>query len=122
MDYCPDNCSICKKQNLVCYYEQKEVCRHCGNKYDHNEFYEYKGAVACINCIDKIRDKVETEEKHESEFWDAATSKYKGIDIYSDSKIAEENRKIFKIDPKKNIRVGTFRESLLLKNLGGNDE
>lgn len=74
---------------------KKYTCSKCHEEIDDTEAYEYRGAVACVECFDSViesrdfqRQEIITEES-------AKTDKFKGLDL-SDSVIGKANRKLLK--------------------------
>ena len=72
-------------------------CPICGKEEEYGQMYEYRGAIACVDCIDQARDKrdnerseIIAEEKHK-------TDRFNGLDL-SDSSIGKSNKKILKRD------------------------
>lgn len=77
--------------------EEKGICSICKAEFDYGDMYEYRGAISCENCFEKLqeirnaeREQIIEEEKHK-------TDRFKGIDL-SDSVIGKANRKILKRD------------------------
>lgn len=72
-------------------------CPLCGREEEYGNMYEYRGAISCGDCFDKLQEKrdaeraqIIAEEKHKTE-------KFKGLDL-SDSSIGKANRQILKAD------------------------
>lgn len=72
-------------------------CSVCKQKFEYGEMYEYRGAISCEGCFDKLqqirdheRSEIISEENHKTE-------KFRGLDM-SDSRIGKANRQILKSD------------------------
>lgn len=66
-DGCPNDCGWCKKHGYSCIYKdsdsplkiKKFVCCSCGKKLASDETYEYKGFIACEDCLESVTREVE---------------------------------------------------------------
>ena len=95
--------------------EELVNCPLCGREEEYGQMYEYRGALACVDCIDEAREKrdieraeVIFEQKHK-------TDRFKGLDL-SDSQIGKANKEILKAD----IEVAK-KESKRIRDYEGRD-
>lgn len=77
--------------------EDLEYCPICGKEEEYGQMYEYRGAISCGDCFEKLQEKrdaqraeIITEERHK-------TDRFKGLDL-SDSTTGKANREILKRD------------------------
>jgi hypothetical protein len=97
-DHCPNNCNICKREKEICFYEESNKsfqCVFCKEYFNSNAKYEYRGQEHCCSCKDKAELRKDCERETIIEKNKAATDKFKGLDLSSNSKIGRANRKIF---------------------------
>lgn len=80
-------------------YNMEELvnCPLCGGEEEYGQMYEYRGALACCDCIEEAREKRDAERAEIIEEQKHKTDRFKGIDL-SDSTIGKANRQILKAD------------------------
>lgn len=95
--------------------EELVNCPLCGREEEYGQMYEYRGALACCDCIEEAREKrnaeraeIIAEQKHKND-------RFKGIDL-SDSQIGKANKEILKAD----IEVAK-KEGLRIRKYEGRD-
>lgn len=74
---------------------KKYTCSRCHKELDGCDAYEYRGAVACVDCFDSV---IETRDFQRQEIIAeerAKTDKFKGLDL-GDNVIGNANREILK--------------------------
>jgi recombinational DNA repair protein (RecF pathway) len=74
-----------------------ETCPICKKEFELGQMYEYRGAVACGDCIEEAREKRDAERAEVIAEQNHKTEKFKGLDL-SDSTIGKANRQILKTD------------------------
>lgn len=72
-------------------------CPLCGREEEYGQMYEYRGALACVDCIDGAREKRDIERAEVIAEQNHKTDRFKGLDL-SDSTIGKANRQILKTD------------------------
>jgi hypothetical protein len=72
-----------------------ETCPICKKEFELGQMYEYRGAVACGDCIEEAREKRDYERQEIIEESKHKTDKFKGLDL-SESQIGKANRDILK--------------------------
>lgn len=93
--------------------DELETCPICKNDFELGQMYEYRGALACGECIEEMREKRDFQRAEVIEEQKFKTDKFKGLDM-SDSQIGKTNREILKSD----IEIAK-KESQRLKNYEG---
>jgi|TARA_R110000851_G_scaffold2612_2_gene10663 hypothetical protein len=84
---------ICGNKNCMQEYFECSICKDIFTSW---EIYEYRGAYACEEHIDKMRCNRESERMYLIEEESNKTKAFKNIDIFSDDAIGEANRKLLK--------------------------
>ena len=72
-----------------------ETCPICKKEFELGQMYEYRGSVACGDCIEEAREKRDYERQEIIEESKHKTDKFKGLDL-SESQIGKANRDILK--------------------------
>lgn len=93
--------------------DELETCPICKNDFELGQMYEYRGALACEDCIEEMREKRDLQRAEVIEEQKFKTDRFKGLD-FSDSKIGKANREILKSD----MEIAK-KESQRLKNYEG---
>ena len=93
--------------------DELETCPICKNVFELEQMYEYRGALACEDCIEEMREKRDAERAEVIAEQNHKTDRFKGLDM-SDSQIGKANREILKSD----IEIAK-KESQRLKNYEG---
>jgi len=93
--------------------DEMETCPICKKEFELGQMYEYRGALACGDCIEEIREKRDIQRAEVIEEQKFKTDRFKGLDM-SDSKIGKANREILKSD----IEIAK-KESQRLKDYEG---
>lgn len=79
------------------YMDEMVNCPLCGREEEYGQMYEYRGALACCDCIEEAREKRDAERAEVIAEQNHKTEKFKGLDL-SDSTIGKANRQILKTD------------------------
>lgn len=74
-----------------------ETCPICKNDFELGQMYEYRGALACEDCIEEMIEKRDFQRAEVIEEQKFKTDRFKGLDM-SDSQIGKINREILKSD------------------------
>ena len=77
--------------------EELVNCPLCGREEEYGQMYEYRGAIACVDCIDKAREQRDVERAEVIEEQKHKTDRFKALDL-SDSTIGKANKQILKAD------------------------
>ena len=77
--------------------DELETCPICKNDFELGQMYEYRGSLACGDCIDEAREKRDAERAEVIAEQNHKTDRFKGLDL-SDSTIGKANRQILKTD------------------------
>lgn len=77
--------------------DELETCPICKNDFELGQMYEYRGALACVDCIEEMREKRDFQRAEVIEEQKFKTDRFKGLDM-SDSQIGKINREILKSD------------------------
>lgn len=93
--------------------DELETCPICKNDFELGQMYEYRGALACEDCIEEMREKRDFQRAEVIEEQNFKTDKFKGLDM-SDSQIGKANRELLKSD----IEIAK-KESQRLKDYEG---
>jgi len=93
--------------------EEMETCPICKNEFELGQMYEYRGSLACEDCIEEMREKRDIERAEVIEEQNFKTDRFKGLDM-SESQIGKANRAILKSD----IEIAK-KESKRLKDYEG---
>lgn len=93
--------------------DELETCPICKNDFELGQMYEYRGALACEDCIEEMREKRDIQRAEVIEEQNFKTDRFKGLDM-SDSQIGKINREILKSD----IEIAK-KESQRLKDYEG---
>jgi hypothetical protein len=93
--------------------DELETCPICKNDFELGQMYEYRGALACEDCIEEMREKRDFQRAEVIEEQNFKTDRFKGLDM-SDSQIGKINREILKSD----IEIAK-KESKRLKDYEG---
>lgn len=72
-------------------------CPLCGREEEYGQMYEYRGALACSDCIEEAREKRDAERAEIIAEQKHKTDRFKGLDL-SDSQIGKANKEILKKD------------------------
>ena len=75
----------------------KEECSICKKEFDSSDLYEYRGAVACVECFDTAIEQKDFERQEIIEKHKHKTERFRGLDL-GDSVIGKANREILKAD------------------------
>lgn len=95
--------------------EELVNCPLCGREEEYGQMYEYRGALACCDCIDEARDKRDAERAEIIAEQKHKTDRFKGLDL-SGSQIGKANKEILKAD----IEVAK-KEGLRIRQYEGRD-
>ena len=93
--------------------DEMEICPICQNEFELGQMYEYRGALACGDCIEEVRVKRDNQRAEVIEEQKFKTDRFKNLDM-SDSTIGKANKKILKAD----IEIAK-KESQRLKDFEG---
>lgn len=93
--------------------DELETCPICKNDFELGQMYEYRGALACEDCIEEMREKRDFQRAEVIEEQNFKTDRFKGLDM-SDSQIGKINGEILKSD----IEIAK-KESQRLKDYEG---
>ena len=111
-------CEHCwEYKTCVCRWETCSICWVTYSNYDINEkhqIFEYRWALACWECFDKLQEKRDFERQEIIEEENHKTEVFKWLDMW-DSIIGKANRKILK----RNIEIAS-KESLRIKSYENN--
>lgn len=72
-------------------------CTICKKEFRYGTMYEYRGAISCWDCFDKLQVKREAERQGIIAESRHKTDRFKGLDL-GDSQIGKANRTILKAD------------------------
>lgn len=100
INYCPNDCGICKREEDICYYNNSNLsfkCPICKEMKSPHDIYEYRGSECCPDCIDENQEKREIERQDVIAEQKHKTDRFKGLDL-SDSQIGKANKQILKSD------------------------
>ena len=90
---------------------KKYTCSKCHKKIYDSDAYEYRGAIACEDCIDSVIEMRDFQRQEIIEEESAKTDKFKGLDL-GDNVIGNANREILKgsieIAAKESGRLKTY--------------
>lgn len=89
-----DYCEKCFYPISACVCQE---CKVCKKSFPPNELYEYRGIVACNECIDSAREKRDFERQEVIEESRHKTDRFRGLDL-GDNAIGRANREILKKD------------------------
>jgi recombinational DNA repair protein (RecF pathway) len=95
--------------------EELVNCPLCGREEEYGQMYEYRGALACCDCIEEARGKRDAERAEIIAEQKHKTDRFKGIDL-SDNQIGKANKEILKAD----IEVAK-KEGLRIRQYEGRD-
>ena len=91
--------------------EELVNCPLCGREEEYGQMYEYRGALACVDCIDEAREKRDIERAEVIAEQNHKTDRFKGLDL-SDSQIGKANKEILKADievaKKEGLRISQY--------------
>lgn len=79
------------------YIDEMVNCPLCRREEEYGQMYEYRGALACTDCIEKVREKRDIERTEVIAEQNHKTDRFRGLDL-SDSNIGKANRQILKTD------------------------
>ena len=71
-------------------------CTKCKIDLEENEAYEYRGAVACVDCFNNVIESRESQRQEIIREESAKTQKFGGLDLSPDSIVGKANRVILK--------------------------
>lgn len=95
--------------------EELVNCPLCGKEEEYGQMYEYRGVLACCDCIEEAREKRDAERAEIIAEQKHKTDRFKGLDL-SDSQIGKANKEILKAD----IEVAK-KEGLRIRQYEGRD-
>jgi recombinational DNA repair protein (RecF pathway) len=79
------------------YMDEIVSCPLCGRQEEYGQMYEYRGALACCDCIEEAREKRDAERAEVIAELNHKTDRFRGLDL-SDSTIGKANRRILQLD------------------------
>lgn len=79
------------------YMDEMVNCPLCGREEEYGKMYEYRGALACCDCIEEAIEKRDAERAEVIAELNHKTDRFRGLDL-TDSIIGKANRRILQMD------------------------